>query len=43
MDARGVRLQGHVLQPIRGAKTIRVHDGELGPLTAFRRSSMRLF
>ena len=38
MDARGVRLQGEVLTPPGGAKTIRVRDGEViisdGPITA---------
>ena len=29
MDARGVRLQGHVLGPIGDSKTIRIRDGEL--------------
>ena len=38
MDARGVRLQGHVLAPVGDAKTVRVRDGELllgdGPVAA---------
>jgi hypothetical protein len=29
MDARGVRLQGHVLADVAGAKTVRVRNGEL--------------
>lgn len=29
MDARGVRLQGHVLAPVGETKTIRVRDGEV--------------
>jgi hypothetical protein len=29
MDARGVRLQGHVLAPSSDTKTLRVRDGEL--------------
>jgi hypothetical protein len=29
MDARGVRLQGHVLSPPTDAKTIRLRDGEV--------------
>jgi len=29
MDARGVRLQGHVLGPISDTKTVRVRDGEV--------------
>jgi hypothetical protein len=37
MDERGVRLQGHVLQPVSEAATIRVRDGEVlrgeGPAT----------
>jgi hypothetical protein len=36
MDARGVREQGHVLQPVGEAATVRVRDGETmigkGPL-----------
>ena len=36
MDARGVREQGHVLQPVSEAATVRVRDGETmignGPL-----------
>jgi hypothetical protein len=38
MDARGVRLQGHVLSPPGDAKTIRLRDGEMrigdGPVAA---------
>ena len=37
MDARGVRLQGHVLAPLTEARTIRIRAGELqvddGPLS----------
>jgi hypothetical protein len=37
MDARGVRLQGHVLAPVSDTKAVRVRDGELlvsdGPVT----------
>ncbi len=29
MDARGVRLQGHVLGPLSETKTVRIRDGEL--------------
>ena|SRR6266540_5127338 len=29
MDARGVRLQGHVFAPVADAKTVRVRDGEM--------------
>jgi hypothetical protein len=29
MDARGVRLDGHVLGPIAETQTIRIRDGEL--------------
>jgi hypothetical protein len=29
MDARGVRLQGHVLAPVGEAKTLRVRGGEV--------------
>ncbi len=28
MDARGVRLQGHVLGPLADTKTVRIRDGE---------------
>jgi hypothetical protein len=34
MDARGVRLEGHVLGPIAEAQTIQVRDGELNVGTA---------
>ena len=37
MDARGVRLEGHVLGPLANARTVRVRGGELvigaGPVT----------
>jgi hypothetical protein len=29
MDARGVRLQGHVLGPLSGARTIQIRAGEM--------------
>ena len=29
MDARGVRLEGHVLAPVTETKTVRVRNGEL--------------
>ena len=29
MEGRGVRLQGHVLQPVSEAATVRVRDGEV--------------
>lgn len=38
MDGRGVRLQGHVLQPVNEAATVRVREGhvlrESGPVLA---------
>ena len=37
MDARGVRLEGHVLGPLTDGRTIRIRDGETtvddGPVT----------
>jgi len=37
MDARGARLQGHVLGPLPEARTLRIREGELtvdeGPVT----------
>lgn len=40
LGRRGIRLQGHVFEPITNAKTIRLRDGELmitdGPVTQAR-------
>ena len=40
MDARGVRVAGHVLSPVSDARTIRVREGELsvdgGPVSEQR-------